>query len=268
LPSSTSPADYVLTFQNNGLLQWKEITGVGAAGDITQVGSMTSGIAFGDATADDDWLGLGATEGRIEFDDQTIDEVNILNARLGVGTQTPQFALDVNGDINGTNVRAGAFIVGGTSLASTSSNAGSGAYMIGVYDEFTNSNQTNVQGVLRDLDAALGSLGAGATHPDLQLAGTATYLTLNGTQVLTQNAIDLAEPLNTTNQLLTSRGGTGVDASTAPAGTLLIGTGTGFSIKAIGGDATIASNGTFTLATQAVSATTYGSALGIPVLKY
>ena len=32
----------------------------GVAGDITGVGSMTSGAAFADGTADDDWLGLGA----------------------------------------------------------------------------------------------------------------------------------------------------------------------------------------------------------------
>lgn len=61
------------------------------AGDITAVGSMTSGAAFADATATGDCLGLtndcsGATvAGRIEFDDQATDEVNILNARVGIG---------------------------------------------------------------------------------------------------------------------------------------------------------------------------------------
>ncbi|MEZ6255594.1 MAG: hypothetical protein R3B92_02365 [Patescibacteria group bacterium] len=68
------------------------------SGDITAVGSMTSGDVFANSTADDDWLGLGASAGRIEFDDQTTDEVNILNARVGIGTQTPSVELDVVGD--------------------------------------------------------------------------------------------------------------------------------------------------------------------------
>lgn len=54
-------------------------------GDITAVGSMTSGAVFADSSADDDWLGLGNASGRIEFDDQATDEVNILDARVGIG---------------------------------------------------------------------------------------------------------------------------------------------------------------------------------------
>jgi hypothetical protein len=38
---------------------------------------------------DNDWIGLGAAAGRIEFDDQTTDELNILNAHIGIGTSTP-----------------------------------------------------------------------------------------------------------------------------------------------------------------------------------
>lgn len=72
----------------------------GPAGPISQVGSMTTSPAFGDSTADDDWLGLGASAGRIEFDDQATDEVNVLSARLGVGTSTPQKQLHVYGSTN------------------------------------------------------------------------------------------------------------------------------------------------------------------------
>lgn len=42
-----------------------------------------------DTRSDNQWVGLGAAAGRIEFDDQTIDEVNILNAHVGIGTNTP-----------------------------------------------------------------------------------------------------------------------------------------------------------------------------------
>lgn len=72
----------------------------GPAGPISQVGSMTTSPAFGDSTADDDWLGLGASAGRIEFDDQTIDEVIISDARVGIGTATPQKLLHVYGSTN------------------------------------------------------------------------------------------------------------------------------------------------------------------------
>ena len=67
----------------------------GGSGTITAVGSMTTGDAFADSTADDDWLGLGAAAGRIEFDDQTTDEVNILGANVGIGDSTPASLLSL-----------------------------------------------------------------------------------------------------------------------------------------------------------------------------
>lgn len=68
------------------------------AGDVTLThssGLLTfagTGFVFGD----NDWLGLGSSAGRLEFDDQTTDEVNILSARLGVGTTTPTVLLSVD----------------------------------------------------------------------------------------------------------------------------------------------------------------------------
>lgn len=78
--------------------------GIGGYGDVTAVGSMLSGNAFADNTADDDWLGLGATAGRIEFDDQTVDEINILASKFGIGTQTPDSLLHVTGAITGRSL--------------------------------------------------------------------------------------------------------------------------------------------------------------------
>ncbi|MCC7303944.1 hypothetical protein IT418_00805, partial [bacterium] len=88
----TASSNGVLT-NTGGVLSW----GAGGGGGISQVGSMTSSTVFGDATADDDWLGLGASAGRIAFDDQTVDYVNILNANVGIGTTAPAAMLDIQG---------------------------------------------------------------------------------------------------------------------------------------------------------------------------
>jgi len=65
------------------------------AGDVTGIGSMASGNVFAGAAADNQWLGLGASAGRIEFDDQSTDEVNIMDARVGIGTASPGQSLHV-----------------------------------------------------------------------------------------------------------------------------------------------------------------------------
>ncbi|MFA6232963.1 MAG: tail fiber domain-containing protein [Bacteroidota bacterium] len=84
----------ILTSDATGLASWEA-----AAGDVSAVGSMTSGAVFADATADDDWLGLGAAAGRIEFDDQTTDEINFVDANVGIGTSAPTAKLQVNGQV-------------------------------------------------------------------------------------------------------------------------------------------------------------------------
>ncbi len=77
-------ASYALTSNSAGTLSWTDISG--STGDITAVGSMTSGAAFADGTADGDWLGLGAAAGRIHFTDAGTDVVSVLTGRFGVGT--------------------------------------------------------------------------------------------------------------------------------------------------------------------------------------
>ncbi len=99
------------------------------AGDIEAVGSMTSGSAFADLDADDQWLGLGMNAGRIEFDNEAINEINILSAYLGVGSTTPsallsvgegnEFTVDVSGNLSTAGTITGASI-----------NTGQGAYEI------------------------------------------------------------------------------------------------------------------------------------------
>jgi hypothetical protein len=74
-------------------------TGTSGGSSSITVGSMTGATLFADATADNSWLGLGATAGRIEFDDLTVDEINFLNTNVGINTSTPLHTLDVNGNI-------------------------------------------------------------------------------------------------------------------------------------------------------------------------
>lgn len=95
LPSAYGSNGYLLSTTATGTLSWVAPT----TADITRVGSMTSGDVFYDATADDDWLGLGPAAGRIEFDDLTTDEVNILNANVGLGTSTPTQQLELTGNM-------------------------------------------------------------------------------------------------------------------------------------------------------------------------
>ncbi len=93
ITGGTPGSGKVLTSDASGLATWE----TPASGDITAVGSMTSGNAFADAGADDQWLGIGSTAGRIEFDNQYVDEVNILDAKVGIGTSTPLAQLHVGG---------------------------------------------------------------------------------------------------------------------------------------------------------------------------
>jgi hypothetical protein len=49
---------------------------------------------------DDGIIGLGAAKGRIEFDDQATDEINLLDCVVGVGTSTPVAKLAINGGLH------------------------------------------------------------------------------------------------------------------------------------------------------------------------
>jgi hypothetical protein len=90
LPSQDGSEDYVLTTTGSGVLTWKSITGAGGGtGTITAVGSITSGDAFASSASSGEWLGLGASAGRITFIDSTTDYINLLGANVGIGTTAP-----------------------------------------------------------------------------------------------------------------------------------------------------------------------------------
>jgi len=109
-------------------------------GDITQVGSMTSGAVFANSTADNDWLGLGATAGRIQFDNQATDEVNILSARVGIGDSTPSYTLDVAG----TGRFTGSVGVGGAPVTAGYGIRSKGLSMGGEFNDSAGASQAYI----------------------------------------------------------------------------------------------------------------------------
>lgn len=63
--------------------------------EIVTITSPTTALS-GDLTfTDNNWLGLGSSAGLIEFDDQSTDEINFLNANVGIGTSTPGSELEI-----------------------------------------------------------------------------------------------------------------------------------------------------------------------------
>ena len=82
------------------------------------------------------------------------------SGNVGIGTTTPGYKLDINGDAriaSGSDLYIGAIGLNDTGSATTS-----GAYLIGTFDEFDNSSAPTVQGVLKDFDSILTSATGGA----------------------------------------------------------------------------------------------------------
>lgn len=79
---------------------------VAGSGDVTAVGSMLSGAAFADLTADDDCLGLATSPGgaaAICFDNQSTDEI-IMYGDVGVGLADPVADLHVEAGDSGFTI--------------------------------------------------------------------------------------------------------------------------------------------------------------------
>ncbi len=150
---------------NNDILKWNETTDVWACsadnnsgGSITAVGSFTSGAAFAGLTADDQCFGLTndcsglTTAGRIEFDDQAIDEINFLNARVGIGTSTPLTTLDVAG--------TGRFMA----TIDVPDNTGAALQYLNYTNISDNVGATATQLIGLDLQGTVNAAGAGGTQ--------------------------------------------------------------------------------------------------------
>lgn len=78
--------------------QTNQITDVAGGTSFIDMASATGLITLGGTgmiVPDDYYIGLGAAAGRIEFDNQAEDEVNILAANVGMGTNAPAVELHV-----------------------------------------------------------------------------------------------------------------------------------------------------------------------------
>jgi hypothetical protein len=117
LPPADGDNNYVLATDGTGVLTWKSVEGVGGGvGTITAVGSITSGDAFAGPSASGQWLGLGASAGRITFEDLPTDFISFMDANVGIGTTAPGFTLDVNGNLNTQG-----FYIGGSQVTAIAS---------------------------------------------------------------------------------------------------------------------------------------------------
>lgn len=70
---------------------------------------------------DGDWIGFSSSTGRIEFDDQTPDEIEILDANVGINNQDPAARLEIT-DTTNTELRLSDSVSSYTDIA----NVGSG----------------------------------------------------------------------------------------------------------------------------------------------
>ena len=92
LKNSTVDGQVIIDTNNTEALLVRKDTD---AGDVLTVDTSTPGVTVNTnlTLPDNAWAGLGSAKGRIEFDDTTTDEVNILTANVGIGTQTPDTLL-------------------------------------------------------------------------------------------------------------------------------------------------------------------------------
>ncbi|HEX9779979.1 MAG TPA: hypothetical protein VGB20_02050, partial [bacterium] len=178
------------------ILKWEEDTDTwdcaadfGGTGDITAVGSMTTGDVFADGTADGQWLGLGAAAGRIEFDAGTPDEVNILDAFVGIGTPNPLLALEVLDNSATDDAVVDLFSLTKDTTGTAAAGIGAGMIFQVVNDLGTTAERASIDAVLtdtvsgtEDADLVVSLAQAGAVTELMRLASAGSVqIGANGT---------------------------------------------------------------------------------------
>ncbi len=193
LNTTNSPTNaYVLTYDSaTGGFTWA-VDQTGVANTIWTDDGATTYLT---STTDD--LALGGTDGTAGF------FFEAATGNLSISGDLSGSAGSFTGAVNasslsttsgGVNITSGQDLtIGSTGLNDVGvSNTTSGAFLVGVFDEFTNSNGTNLQAVLNDFDAAMGS-GASKWTQDtgfIYLTNSTDSVTIGGNTELGKLAVD------------------------------------------------------------------------------
>ncbi|MFZ5425328.1 MAG: MerR family DNA-binding transcriptional regulator, partial [Patescibacteria group bacterium] len=285
-PASQAASDnYVLTNDGSGNLTWESvsgvggITGAGSNGQLTywngansltgnfdlfldsnnsRLGIGTSApttaldINNGNITLSDNyWLGLGTSAGRIEFDNQATDEINFLDANVGIGTSSPSALLSV-GATNQFTINGSGAITAAAGITSSGNITFSGLSTDGVVTVSsgllgseaqlaiarggTNSTATPTAGAIAyGTGTAYGFSSAGTSGQLLQSNGTGAPTWVNAASVGTNywdRTGTLVTPLTIADNIATL-GSIGV-GTTNPAAALSVGAASEFRVDSNG----------------------------------
>ncbi|MEP7166771.1 MAG: MerR family DNA-binding transcriptional regulator [Candidatus Woesebacteria bacterium] len=178
-----------LTNASTGSFLNLSATGVGTTADGISIVNTSSGVITDAIDASDAEIvnALNTGANTILGTTAVIDFTNFDVDGSGNITASGNIVASTNETINGIDITAGTvsdvvnltingggdLTIGAIGLNDTgTSNTDSGASLVGTFDEFTNSNGTTVQGVLKDLDSAIGAGASKWTD-----GGAITYLT-------------------------------------------------------------------------------------------
>ncbi len=188
---------------------------------MNQSGEVVLGTANPVIKTDPSSTGLTIESQQITIQTSAGSDGDIVLAPDGTGS------VDIQGNLNvsGTSTLVGntyitspnTLIINSIALGESTSPTSSGAYLVGVNDEFTHSNSNNVQAVLKDLDTAIGGAGTPAwsalTAPTANLSlNHGTYTTAfdwaTGTGANNLFSLTTAASSNGTGSLLNVQTGT------------------------------------------------------------